>query len=128
MPLWQDIEVADQPDLPQRLLDLASRDLGDRFEVARAPRLMVPDVILKPTPQDAVALQVLRRRRHGRRRVRVFGVSPPGRLGMASPLSALQYERMIERAGPVVDEIADWVRRCPDLQARAAVEPAGAGA
>mgnify|MGYP000858093851 FL=1 len=119
MPLWRDVDVADQPDLDERLLALAGRDLGDRYAVSRAPRLMVPDVIVMPTPQDAVALQVLRRRRHGRRRVRVFGVSPPTRFGLASPLSAVQYDRMLERAGPVVDEVAEWVRRCPELQERA---------
>ncbi len=115
MSLWINVDIADGPDLPARLLAAATRDLGDRWEVAKAPRLMVPDVIVKPTEHDAVALQVLRRRHHGRRRVRVFGVSPPGRLGFASPLSAVQYEQMLERAGPVVEEIAEWLRHCPDF-------------
>lgn len=114
MPLRVHVDVGYRPDLgPDELLAIMRDGLGDRFEVYKAGRFQVPDVMVKRSESDGVAVQILQQRHRKRTRLRVFPLAPSIAQRAWTPA---EITRQATAPQPLVDEVLLFLQQSPALR------------
>ena len=77
MPLSVLVDLGHRPELDDDgLLAIVRDGLGDRYEVYDPGRFQVPDVMVKRSDEEGLAIQLLQQRWRKRTRLRVYGLAP----------------------------------------------------
>lgn len=114
MPLRVTIDLGYRPDLKApELLEIVRGELGDRYEVYDPGRWQVPDVMVKRSEAEGVAVQLLQGRLRKRTRLRVYGLSPSVAQRAGTPVGMARQER---EARPMLEEVVDALRACQRLR------------
>ena len=106
--LWVNVDVERAGRLSgEELLEVVRGGLGERYEVYAPGRWQVPDVMVKRSDAVGVAIQILRRRRHGRIRLRCAVMAPKVALRGATPLGRAME---VEQGAGLLDEVVAFLR------------------
>lgn len=113
MPLFVTIDLGHRPELKApELLEIVRGELGDRYEVYDPGRWQVPDVMVKRSEDEGVAVQLLQQRLRKRTRLRVYGLRPSIARRGATPVGLAVQER---ETRPLLDEVLEALRGCERL-------------
>lgn len=114
MPLWVHVDVDYRPDLgPDELLAIMRDGLGDKFEVYKPGRFQVPDVMVKRSESDGVAVKIRQQRHRKRTRLRVYPMAPSIAL---RPWRPVGLARQASEPQPLVDEVVLFLEESPSLR------------
>jgi hypothetical protein len=112
------IDLDYQPDLDAaELLAIAGEGLGDRYEVYEAGRFQVPDVMVKCSDTEGVAIQILQGRLRKRTRLRVYPLAPSIAQRAWTPYG---LREQVGRSQPLLGEVVRFLEQEPRLRARQA--------
>ena len=107
-PLWVNVDVEREGRLPaEELLEVVRGGLGEHYEVYDPGRWQVPDVMVKRSDAVGVAIQILRRRHHGRIRLRCAVMAPKVVLRGATPISRTME---VQQGSGLLDEVVAFLR------------------
>lgn len=107
------IELAHCPELSADTLVRVLEDgLGDRYEVYKAGRLSVPDVIVKLSASNGAAVQILQKRLRKRTTLKVYGMAPSVAQRAWTPIGLL---RQAQNTKQIVDEVAEVLKNSQSL-------------
>ena len=114
VPLRVSIDLGYRPELKApELLEIVRGELGDRYEVYDPGRWQVPDVMVKRSEDEGVAIQLLQRRLRRRTRLRVYGLRPSIARRGGTPVGLAAQERDTQ---PLLDEVVRALRGCERLR------------
>lgn len=107
MPLRVNVDVGHRPKLKAgELLEIVREGMGDRYEVYAPGRWQVPDVMVKRSDSEGVAIQILQKRLRKRTRLRVYGLAPSVARRGATPYGLMAQER---ETRPLLEEVVEFL-------------------
>lgn len=113
VPLHVHIDIGYRPQLgADELLAVLRDGFGDRYEVYEAGRLQVPDVMVRRSEREGVAIQILQQRLRRRTRLRVYGLAPSIAQRGWTPLGIAQQARENKT---LVEEVARFLEQSDRL-------------
>lgn len=109
------VDIGDRPDLnTDQLLAILKERLGDELDVYKPGRFQAPDVMVKRSDSEGVAIQIVRQRLRRRTRLRVYGLAPSVAQRGWTPRG---LQRQARETKPLVERVAELLRTEPRLQA-----------
>ena len=102
------LDVGHRPELDtEHLLAIVRGRMADDYEVYAPGRLQVPDVIVKRSDREGVAIQILQQRLRKRTRLRVYALAPAISQRAWKPVGIFRQSRELQ---PLVDEVVELLR------------------
>ena len=118
MPLNVKIDLGYRPDLSgEALLEVVRAGLGDRYEVYDPGSFQVPDVMVKRSESEGVAIQILQHRLRKHTKLRVYGLSPSIAQRGFTPYGLVAQAN---ETRPLLEDVLEFLRSSPELQPSAA--------
>lgn len=114
MAIHTHLDIGHRPELDSKsLLAIVQAGLGDKYEIYAPGRLQVPDVVVKRSDSDGVAIQILQQRLRKRTRLRVYALAPSIGQRAWKPVGIVRQTRELQ---PLVDEVLEVLRAHELLQ------------